>query len=760
MTSTLPELVNQGAPLGPEDASQDRFESCEVCARILSGFTAPVDEDYKLPMGKVATLLQGPCPHVKYLKNVERIHDTIPQGKQEDFGLRRWAGQTDIVLGVDYERENGGFWTTTRPMNLIFRKEVLNHPGRALVLNPNWIDAEVVRGWISACNETHGMQCRSLPLLGDEERIQPMYLVDTKQNCVVRGGETMTTDYVALSYIWGGISALKNESSLLQRLQAPGSLNETELGLQISRTVRDAMAVVRCLGERYLWVDALCIVQDDEEQLESELNMTHRIFAGASFTIIAAGATNANYELRGFREFTTPRSVRQEPVQLAASERIMQSIAEYESTNALEPKPASNYYTRAWTFQEHLFSTRRLIFEKESVRWECQCYEWHEDLLPHEIADQRWIDFSERWFHCAIPTLDELSNIVMEYNPKKLTYSDDAFRAFLGIQSTLHRIFPGGIIYGHPELFFDISLTWHPLDAIRRRRASLRTASRIASGNLPSWSWIGWDGRLAFPWDNELRVSSSEAAGYTMPVAEWYAIESPSSTDRRRISSVWYEYKLLACDANSPLPPGWRREEYHVETKYHVDGAHHRRHLPRDIPKYCYKHSSFSNDGESTWYPIPVSDHEVKYPLRKQTAFVFSRTTRAYLYASGKETYVFEDSFWRCPPQIQLMDWRENRVGYLQLNSKTDLAYFDSELDQGCKKQVELVATCKGYTERIFDYRLTKEERYEKLHLEDCYFVLWIEWKNGVAFRKAAGAVTAKAWQREKQQDLVDLILG
>ena len=81
-------------------------------------------------------------------------------------------------------------------------------------------------------------------------------------------------------------------------------------------------------------------------------------------------------------------------------------------------------------------------------------------------------------------------------------------------------------------------------------------------------------------------------------------------------------------------------------------------------------------------------------------------------------------------------------------------------------RRVELVATCKGYTGKIFDIELaralTEESGKEPwaTQLKDCYFVLWIEWKDGVAYRKGSGAVTVEAWETEMEEDLLDLILG
>lgn len=741
-----------------DDEGQRSDSECMVCAKIIACFPTPMDKEINQSMGKVASLLEGDCPHVEYFKNAKYMYGTGPGYEENELSLHHWTGATSIFFGLSYEIEDAHSWSTTATVNLVFRDHVTNHPGRALILDPKWINADLVRGWISRCNSEHGEKCQSLPLFRSVDVILPMYLIDTIRHCVIPGNEAKG-DYIALSYIWGETSFLRNNLNYLQQLRTPGVLLG-ELADGLPPTVRDAMSITRCLGFRYLWVDALCIVQDDQVHMEKELNNMHRIYACASFTIITAGAADANFELRGFQNFTSPRKLQQIPIQLDASERLLPPIGSptYEEKPNHNPEP--RYDTRAWTFQEHLFSKRRLIFQNESVSWECQHCLWTEDLLPHDIADKRWIDYTERWYRDAVPSLSTLSSIIMDYNQKNLTYASDAFPAFAGLQSFLYRIFPFGFIYGHPELFFDIALVWYPIDPIRRRVLSKTPRSKTGSSHLPSWSWVGWQGKLSFPFDQEFRIYSGDMIGYTEPVAEWYTLGFPTSSDRRRIHSDWHKYKLLAQDANAPLPTGWRREPYDFTT-YRSDPDAAQRHFLREIPNYCYKHSTFDHEQDLTWYPVPILDPSEHHDVQPQTAFIYSRTSRTYLFGSGYDSHVFEDPFWRTPPRLQLMDADRNVVGTLRLNNKDELSYFGNRVDQNSMRRLELVAICKGYSDDIFDFDLSKAEGLKRPdRVVDCYFVLWIEWEDGVAFRRASGVVTVEAWEREKETKLVDLILG
>lgn len=94
------------------------------------------------------------------------------------------------------------------------------------------------------------------------------------------------SQYVALNYVWGNpvhdfVVTSKEKVSSLSEV---GSLVMAKL----PQTVLDAMEVCRQLGERYLWVDSLCIIQDDENDILSSVEAMASIYSEAHFVIIAA----------------------------------------------------------------------------------------------------------------------------------------------------------------------------------------------------------------------------------------------------------------------------------------------------------------------------------------------------------------------------------------------------------------------------------------------------------------------------------------
>ncbi|KAK3613537.1 hypothetical protein LTR56_027824, partial [Elasticomyces elasticus] len=104
--------------------------------------------------------------------------------------------------------------------------------------------------------------------LCDQRAVRPPFsssitirAIDVTRHCIVdlNDGER----YVTLSYVWGDAEQLWFKREEEMSLRRPRSLFSKQH--LIPRTVRDAIRLVREIGERYLWVDALCIIQDDDD---------------------------------------------------------------------------------------------------------------------------------------------------------------------------------------------------------------------------------------------------------------------------------------------------------------------------------------------------------------------------------------------------------------------------------------------------------------------------------------------------------------
>lgn len=209
------------------------------------------------------------------------------------------------------------------------------------------IDFRMVRKWIAICENGHGQDCnksmmREHQLQHPVDIIPEFRLVDVIDNCLVRGVNVGRTKYATLSYVWGRVDFLRTLKSTVGRFEQHGGLKRPEFYEKIPWTIRDAMQVTKKIGLRYLWVDSLCIVQDDDSGKKEEAIRKMDLVYGASFiTILAATGNDANAGLPGVRPGT--RNFRQPIEQIAPGFRLAFKPRHHDYISS------STYYTRSWT---------------------------------------------------------------------------------------------------------------------------------------------------------------------------------------------------------------------------------------------------------------------------------------------------------------------------------------------------------------------------------------------------------------------------
>ncbi|KAF5572455.1 hypothetical protein FPANT_13063 [Fusarium pseudoanthophilum] len=281
----------------------------------------------------------------------------------------------------------------------------------------------------------------------------------------------------------------------------PGSLSKQNEFL--TPTVRDAIHTVRVLGERYLWVDAVCLEPDNVNVLAEQLNLMGSIYASAKLTIVALDG-DASVGLKGLKSQSSPRTLSS----IFPWRNGKTFMLRHLPSLSLQDGDGSKYFERGWTYQEYFLSRRRLIFGNQQIHWQCSCATWHEDLPYFEGDNDEQVsrilsfpNIKKGW-----PDFRELAALLNEYNSRELTHPEDAFPAVNGLLTYLRsHSFEQGFLFGLPRGFFDAALMWsydfrmHIISGptrpgLRRRRSSDRRNSILPDTHLPSWSWIGWQG--------------------------------------------------------------------------------------------------------------------------------------------------------------------------------------------------------------------------------------------------------------------------
>lgn len=114
--------------------------------------------------------------------------------------------------------------------------------------------------------------------------------------------------YLALSYCWGGPQEVQLTTNTVESFKQSIQLDS------LPKTLRDAATVTRRLGKKYLWIDALCIIQDDEASKQKELAQMARIYMNSFLTIQAAVPSSVK---EGFLDSREPPEI--PPVQICFS---------------------------------------------------------------------------------------------------------------------------------------------------------------------------------------------------------------------------------------------------------------------------------------------------------------------------------------------------------------------------------------------------------------------------------------------------------
>ncbi|KAK3367858.1 heterokaryon incompatibility protein-domain-containing protein [Podospora didyma] len=578
------------------------------------------------------------------------------------------------------------------------------------------IKIETLKTWLATCDAQHAEHCRAGQITDDNQL--PTWLVDVSRQCIVHAQADLK--YIALSYVWGRAASVSLTRSTLDKLMNEGSLDEEVL----PRTIRDAMNLATALDIGYLWVDRLCIVQDDDAEKHAQIKAMGSIYARSHFTLIAAQSHDASGPL-------TSRPLRLSPPPSWASGLITPVV-----------RTIAVWFSRGWTFQEFLFSRRKVVFHNNTVNWECHCSSAHENQELRSLTLSPCLRQTTQTSSLGVdidpwPNFHRYARLAALFTPRFLTYPEDVLDAFAGASAAFAQIYPGGMVTGMPAMVFDAALIWQPYHPLERRKPNVLPDREAI---LPSWSWVSWRGELhSEAWQsgyNYLRRQPNhdpEGSGDGIIKQHWTTIStvkwSHSSTltsERHPIPVLADEWRKKYTHPSSPPPPtDWQRHN-------------------GQITKAASFFTHPSVPGHEFWYPIPigVNNHgrasRSRYlhtTTRHAHAEPFPKTSRSF--GSGCAVLALKAPDGRQAGCLRLNDMEQNTRG----NTVAEKCHL-IELSAG---EVAL----DEYVEDLRDHPLADYEFYN---------VMWVEWKGGVAYRRAVGRVEKAFWEAAAVE--INLLLG
>jgi hypothetical protein len=362
--------------------------------------------------------------------------------------------------------------------------------GREVPLRSNHtICFQMIRKWLGTCRMHHPDCNRDLTAL------LPKRVIDVSGGSDCRLIEPPASagyaPYIALSHCWGGRSLF---CTTLSNYETHKECIKIE---DFPNTFRDAVELTRILSVRYLWIDALCIIQGDRENKdwEEQADAVGGYYRNAVLTISAMRAPDYNAGLFHPRKSVSAAL----SSDLSSSNRKQIFIREaYSPSPSTTTKITGPVSERAWVLQERLLSPAVLHFTKREIVWECRTqtiFEHGSYAKPQDKETKLLLVTGERtrnnrstpaWTMPRADRFKEWYKLVQIYSSKKLTRGDDRLPAIAGLAAKFHDMcdqsnYLAGI-WSEDTLR---GLLWNTADQVPPTDG----LEEPSKWHAPSWSW-------------------------------------------------------------------------------------------------------------------------------------------------------------------------------------------------------------------------------------------------------------------------------
>ncbi|KAI1052698.1 hypothetical protein LB507_009800 [Fusarium sp. FIESC RH6] len=366
--------------------------------------------------------------------------------------------------------------------------------GRTISKSPRSNDSlRLIQEWLLTCSAQH------------EHHISPtMKPSRLLQHDESRGKVFLCTSfppdikYAALSHCWGSVQPL---------ILSTGNKHQLEDGLPLEafpKTFQDALWVVQQLEIPYIWIDSLCIVQDDHDDWVHESARMCDVYGNAYLTIAATRARTCSEGFLGPREgpdYTyVPFNWSGMSGNVAIFPMPINRIDPHGGIVDLEEEPLSK---RAWVLQERYLSPRTIHFASTQMYFECRSAFYPQDRhLQHKDSKQDFKIHRRETARDNVSPEDAWDMIVMRYTERYLTVDSDKLPAIEGLAA---RVFLERGLHSSPREEYlaglwrkDLlsGLAWQAFPGDGKR-------STPTTYTAPSWSWASVNGPVAFMGDQD-----------------------------------------------------------------------------------------------------------------------------------------------------------------------------------------------------------------------------------------------------------------
>jgi hypothetical protein len=408
--------------------------------------------------------------------------------------------------------------------------------------------------WMRNCRDNHG-PCNALQPQG----ALPTRIINVSDPTkpFLEDGLSRREEYLTLSYKWG--HSLKYVSTKANLQSHQGAIPLT----QLPKTFQDAIQMTHELGFKWLWIDALCILQDCPFDQKYEIGMMSEVFSCSSITLFAVSAEHANDGLSRNRD---PRWVK--PCKLTIKTTVEGTVQTGTThvTMGLDTMYGSErpLFSRGWILQEHVLAARRLNFSGMMISWDClvdRCSETSPQYIrsvaaPRTLDEWRAMERTDfgridkglqfrMSFHGHRESrrflFDDWYEIIHDYSKRTLSYSMDILPAVAGLAKAMAQLQSLHYVNGLWTKDLATGLLWF----VSCSPMSTAEVSKHKDNlpDIPSWSWASQWGKPIEFWKEEILPSKVMCVGHDSSIeatheADVETAESIADSENNKYQTV------------------------------------------------------------------------------------------------------------------------------------------------------------------------------------------------------------------------------
>lgn len=386
---------------------------------------------------------------------------------------------------------------------------------------------ERITKWIHECVQNHPCTVTS------REQCLPTRLIDVTPDGDPRSlrlvlSSTMVADdtrYAALSHCWGDSQSRVKPLPVTENATLSQHLNQIAWD-RLTPTFQDSIIVVRRLGIRYIWIDSLCIVQDDQADFAREAGRMASVYGQAYFVIAATRGASGDAGLFHDRPaahlISRSGSSRSPGSYLYVSEAINHDPFATNNPFRFDKTPL---FERAWCFQERLLAPRVIHFSSDEIVFECG---HHVDCECRAILLLGKLETFKTKTLVALrkdlPTASRLElwySVVEPYSACKLTHETDRLPALSGFAHLVTSPRLGQYCAGLWQSELPSGLLWRAVRPAPGFTTIYRPSSQDTKYYGPSWSWITVRGMIEahLRWHDAIQVLAEVIQVECVPVS-------------------------------------------------------------------------------------------------------------------------------------------------------------------------------------------------------------------------------------------------